>query len=87
MELSTIVSDDYLDDHAQQMAAHEEMQRELEACGEFADECQRLSRFLTAAETHFNNLRLDEGKEAIELAGLNLGTLIQAVKTHWRSTL
>ena len=85
MEPLTIVTDDYLDDHAEQMAAHEEMQRELERCGEFADECQRLARFLNAANIHFTNLRLEEGKETVELVGLEVGTLIQAVKTHWRS--
>ena len=85
MEPLTIVTDDYLDDHAEQMAAHEELQRHFQQCQEFINACQDISAELQQAEFHFYNERLDEGKDSIERAGLELGTLIQAVKTYRRS--
>ena len=87
MEHLEIVTDDNLDDHADQMAAHEEMQREMEVCEEFGDNCRDLALNLKAAQIDFQNLRLEDGKQAIESVGLELGTLIQAVKTFWRSEL
>ncbi len=85
MEPLSIVTDDYLDDHAEQMAAHEELQRHIEQCEEFGDACRDLAMQLKQAQIDFQNDRLDDGKDSIERAGLELGTLIQAVKTYWRS--
>tara|TARA_Y100001963_G_scaffold149862_1_gene230044 strand:- start:1443 stop:1721 length:279 start_codon:yes stop_codon:yes gene_type:complete len=90
MEPLNIVSDDFLDDHAQQMAAHDEMQRHIERCEEFSNACRDLAVQLKQAQIYFQNVglyegALDEGKDSIERAGLELGTLIQAVKTYWRS--
>lgn len=85
MEPLSIVTDDYLDDHAEQMAAHEELQRHVEQCEEFSNACRDISLELKQAEFYFYNDRLDEGKDSIERAGLELGTLIQAVKTFRRS--
>lgn len=85
MEPLSIVTDDYLDDHAEQMAAHEELQRHIEQCEDFGDACRDLSLQLKQAQIYFQNDRLDDGKDSIERAGLELGTLIQAVKTYWRS--